>query len=78
MAGAPSRDSKPGARPVPEESKAYYNIVHLYGGIFVQGAETVVSPATPGSSAPPGPTMRKAGERLKKLSELAEKIRALN
>ncbi|TDC62996.1 hypothetical protein E1200_23790 [Actinomadura sp. GC306] len=77
--GTPPPTSKPGARPIPRESKKFYGVVSLDGGMFVQGAENVVSPiaAESGETAGP-PTMRKAGERFDKLSELAKKVRTLD
>ncbi|MFC6884235.1 MULTISPECIES: hypothetical protein [Actinomadura] len=77
--GTPPNVSKPGARPIPAESKAFYDVISLEGGMFTQGARTVVSPIAAESGDPAGPpTMRKDGERLRKLSELAKKVRALD
>ncbi|MBB4773915.1 hypothetical protein [Actinomadura livida] len=77
--GTPPPTSKPGAGPIPQESRKFYGVVSLDGGMFVQGPENVVSPiaADSGETAGP-PTMRKAGERFDKLSELAKRVRALD
>lgn len=75
----PGVKPKPGARPIPQEAKAFYSTVSLDGGMFTQGSRSVVCPTAEESGHQEGvPTMRTHGERIKKLSELAQKIREVN
>ena len=74
--GKSPRAAKTGATPLPEVDKQYYSLVHMEGGVFVQGPSGILAPtAQRNHSNPTGPSLRNSREKFQKPSELAHRIR---
>jgi len=71
---------KPGAPPISQESKQYYSLVHLRGGLALQGEDGVVAPTAEDepSGAESGPSNLKSEiNTYRKMSELVAAIREI-
>ena len=73
---------KPGAQPISEESKRYYSLVHLRGGLALQGEDGVVAPTAedehePSEAGSGPPNLKSEIRAYKKMSELVAAIRRI-
>ena len=81
-------EPKPDARPISAEERKYYRLLHLDGGLLVQGPEGVVAPTSEHfdprakkydeNESPPGRSLLNDSKKYKTLGSLVKEIKAIS
>jgi hypothetical protein len=69
---------KPGAPSIRPEAKSFYDLIHLDGGILMQGQDTVVAPTVEDhgrGKAGGRSTLRKEAEKFQRMSDFVAEVR---